>query len=1504
MTNKNSLYIGALTSFILDTKPYHSKLTEIQEIYQFADSMTVHFDERMFSNLTLKGAWPYSYFSGGVAQQSPGFGQTMPLHQLVNPLTRLHSKNNAILDNKGAFKVQRDENTNLPLVPYAYDPTSLNGLGLADAFVQRNGNKAFNEPLLEGHDVFQSKGAFVFQVKQTVSTQPIVVGTFTDVYEVTDGPFPLAITLPFTNADVLQIVGPAVQTSLTTISVTGPGRVTVTGISTDINYAPQITERRNENLLAIATANVQAQALDTANPNSSVNRIKAIMDAIGAMLVLHPKASASAALADVNAILATPLLPSAYDELFAALQEAPATPVIAGYVGWVGQDTTVPFTDKYVDDALTALSPSLYFNHYSDLAMREAGTLAYADLVQNGITISNIVADPIRDNYEEWTLTAVTATSLLIKGSSSGTIGAVDAGSQFVSSQLRLSVSAGTFIIGDIFVLAPKAKVTVHYQAPLEAWSVIKTTPMAYTRPVIGSTRYGYVQSQDLVKNYVTILDTGIPTGTIVLTATSSTTFLLSSTANPSYTGNVTVNTPFNDGVLAFTVIAGSAYGFSVGDKFYIEIVNEAPVANDFGLYYGYDYAPYDAENLVYNNVSSVLANYLEQLDFGYDSRFVGYDADAFNLVMAPNVVDGRQWRLRALPNFTLPLYLQNAGAYETNQVSVIATGDPLNPFAATVFDMPNDITSEGIHSSNDPDTVADMQLWYSTSFALEYLNGSTWVSVDTIAVGAPYTNAVHGLSFTINPAPKPFIASVLESSYYASVGAPSFTSETTQGGDTISWTVKNADPVQIEPASLTSRNAPRLIMHGDGFHKAIPANWELTWASSSMYSVQGYHTAGISNGQPIFVSPLMVDMANGRSYRNDQYGLHFTVVSGIAGLDAPDKISFSTFEKKPTYLVHGSVSGWQKPATVGEYYWNGKIGFKIPPVRVNAFTSSGTLIQGSTSWTTPYGYAVLNYLQPNAPSAIYRAKASIAGHWQLWRDGVPVASDASILSDQYISLSLPPALFGYELIFSVEDGEFVLADGHDLAIVKTSPGRMPTNSDFVLFEKTRKDKLGISIKAKDNQHALDLEVLAPSVIDLRYVDHITGSGVPLANTSPETAVLTGWIPVIETHYDKGLSLAEFSDPATHVVVRAVGTGETVGNVESLSSNPAEPVVFRWDPAFHAKYLPLNAEATLVTYGNGTNDNMFVHMRENVIFLLSGGGLKEDALFVETMNVNFVEDPQWLINMAYADSLTATLVDGPFAGFLPGYDNLRYDYELPDGYYDAGYPLTDHFMQAQSLALLPTLTPQQQALFNDLKLLVNPYLVNGDILATTLADFVTNLGSNETQPPALPGMLPPLYTDPINWTNTENFGIPDLGLGIAIQETPSITAATSIVEAMTIHVNELGYTYDAHGFDVGDMDSYVDMVGVIFSNNMPPMPVTGLPTPGTLYPDFETPLELINGARVVDISFANDLVSTPQVYLWKESEPTPVPVSVVKKIGSRVLRFSVPTVSPMKIVLV
>lgn len=1389
MSNKNSIYVGALTSFILDTKPYHSKLTEIQEIYQFFDTMNVRIDERLFSSVLTKAAWPYSYFSDGVAELTPGVGKPMSFHQLVSPLSRGYDRNSKPLESRGAFKAFRDENKDLPLVPFAFDPKCLQGVGLADAFVQRDGLKTTNEALLEGHDVFLSKGAYVFQIKQTLSMQPLVVGRFTDVYEVADGPFPLFITLPFSTADSLVIIGPATQVTLNSISVTGPGRVTVTGISSDPNYDAEFTERKNENLLAWVTQQTQALALDTTNPLSAVKRIEGILNAIGAQLSLTPNPAASVALAALQTIVATPALPDSYEALLNALVVG-NTPVISGHVGWIGQDVTTPYTDKYVDQVLSALSPGLYFNAYTDLSQRENGSLYYLPVTDGLLSITNIVANPIRPQYEEYTLTATNANTLVITGSSSGPIGTVVAGTAFNSTRLAFNTSTtGALTVGAQYKLSPAAKVTVHYQAPLEAWSLIQTNPLAYSRPSFLSTRYGYVRDTVGIPNFVTVLDPGIPTGTSTLTATSTNTFKLESSDGAYFVASIPVNVPFNDGRLAFTIVQGSAYTFTVGDKFFIELLNQAPMAEDLDLFYGYDLDGFDADTVVYNNISSALSNYLEQIGFGYDSRFLGHDLSSFGLVLAPAAVDDVQWRLRALPDISQPLNLQLS--VPTNQLSVIVTNDPLNPLAVVQFDMLNDITNEGPQSSNDPDLVADLRLFYSTSFELEYYNDTTntWVSVGTVPVGVPYTNSTHGLSFTIVPADKPFISGQLISSQYDVVSGP-VNSYTTIGGDVISWTVRNEPPIQSEPASLSSRLTPRLIMRGESFFDTTPARWVLNWVSNSAYQLQGNYVGGPQNGLPVFSSPLSISTDDGHSFRNDEHHLHWTIVPGIAGLAPNDSFTFETYARQPSFMVCGSVSGWQPDAVIGDWYWNGKIGFKLP--RATASVFSGTMqLAGETSWTTADGPITLDRLRPDAPSATYLVKSLAPGHWTLYRAGELVGDGDSVVADKYLQLTMPLTAVGIEFVVKVEGITHDLTMGHDLAILRAPAGRMPSSDDFVLLERTEQDSLQLSIKAKDAGHQTLLNGLAPAVTDLRFVDHNANSGVPLSSTSPETAVMTGWLPVLRTFFDKPLSLAEFSDAATHVVVRAAATGEKVGTVESLSNDPAYPVVFRWDPAFHDKYLPLNSEATVVSLGSGMDDRLNVNMRDSAVFLISGGGLADDMLFADAMTVKMEEDSQWAIRSTYDEIVNAAIADGPFGGFLPGYDNTRFDFETntgdvndensPDGYYDAGIPTTDDFMNAQALALLPSMTPPQQALFNELSSKLAPYL-DGDVITTTLAEFIVNVNA----------------AAPVNYTPTSlGFGIPAIGMGMSITQSildPEVPGVVQTCEYEMYAGGMAGYT--------------------------------------------------------------------------------------------------------------
>ena len=1487
MANKNSLYIGALTSFILDTKPFHSKLTEVQEIYQFSDSMTVKFDERLFSSTMMKAAWTYPYFSGGIAEISPGLGQVLPLHELVSPLVRGYTVNDDPSNTRGTFKAFRDENTDLTSqVPFAFDPTSIQGIGLSDAFVQRNGNAQFNEPLLEGHDFHLSHGAYIFQIKQTVSSQPLVVGTFNDVYEVTDGPFPIIVTLPFTTADSLIIVAPggnAVQLTLDTISITGPGEVTVFGLSADPNYKPLFTTSPNQDIMALAIA--AAQITDPGLTTDLTNGT------------------------------------------------------------FVYRETGSP------DDP--------------DGNVREDGSWHFHEQVFDELLIVNSISvNPIRDVYEEFILEATSESTLAIYGTASGLIGSVTVGASFNSVDIAFDtaffnkiISASSLMVGkpyeimevgdtdftaigaasntagEIFVaqstafgtgtvaevltigntytLSPSAKVSVHHAAPLEKWSLINVNPHPYSRPIVTTNRYGYLQSLSGQRGYVTIIDEGIASSTITLTCINANQFLLTSSSEPWYTATVNVGTTFT-GRIGFKIIQGTVYTFTPGDKFFIEIENKPPMAADLDIYYGYDLAPYDEDQMVYNTISNALANYREKIGFGFDSRFAAFDVSALGLTLAANVVNGRQWRFRAVPNLSAPLNLHNVqGGYPINQVNELASLDPLNPDAVGQYDMPNSVTSEGATSGTDPDTLPDALLYYASQFDVEFFDGGAWNSIGTASIGVPFSSATHGLSFTIAQVPKPYIAGTVTHSYF---NGSSVVSETVTGGDTISFTVQNEVPTQTEFSGITSRRTPRLIIYGEGFHDVAPARWTMAFTSGGTYLLQGIYSTGANAGSTVFDgSGVLVNISTeGHSYRNEDVNLHFTLVKGAVGLAAGDVISFETFSDEPSFLVHGSVSGWQPDAQIGKWYWNGKIGFKIPKASAQLFSTPAEEFNTGSPWITSIGPVFLNHLRTDAPTAVYTITSHTTSHWTLYRDGAVVADGEFELKDRYVHLTMPTAVVGTSFRMHVVGHTYTLAEGHDLAIVRASAGRMPTADDFVLLERNRSDSIQISIKANTPEHQLILNELAPVVTDLRFVDHNANSGIPLSNTSPETAVTQGWLGVLETRLDKGLSVAEFSDPATSVVVRAAATGETIGVVESLGPTKSEPVVFRWDVAFHEKYLPLNTEATVVTLGSGLDDRVSVNMRDTLFLLVSGGLEPENAMFSDVFTTNISEENRFLLRNSYSDAFGAALSDIGFTGFLPGYDNTAYDFETGTGdinldetwagnsqtnlaaalgYYDAGVPLTDYFLQAQSLALLGSRTVAQDLLLEQLIEVLGPYisLTADSIITTTMTEFIESVGGN---PPVLPQ-----YNNTLNWTPVKTgFGVPDVGLGIAVEQNQAASVSTSVAENITITSPDAGTAFNLREFNIGVLDGLG--ATTVFLYQAAPAS-SGTPVPSGLYANYETPL--IAQAQIVQLSFKDPVATPPSVYIWFSTDPAMRLVSVLERVTDRTFRFSVPSAVQFKL---
>jgi len=146
------------------------------------------------------------------------------------------------------------------------------------------------------------------------------------------------------------------------------------------------------------------------------------------------------------------------------------------------------------------------------------------------------------------------------------------------------------------------------------------------------------------------------------------------------------------------------------------------------------------------------------------------------------------------------------------------------------------------------------------------------------------------------------------------------------------------------------TRNIPsvKALPLGSAYRNTKPEVWTFTFNERGGY----FEVRGSTSG-PTEIAWLGKEYDNGflriRLVRSDEA---FNILrvnetsymsSYLAGaisngqLKNGDELYFQTLRDKPNYLVHGSVSGYSNPAIVGEYYWNGKIGFYLsnPTYRV-----------------------------------------------------------------------------------------------------------------------------------------------------------------------------------------------------------------------------------------------------------------------------------------------------------------------------------------------------------------------------------------------------------------------------------------------------------------------------------------------------------------------------------------------------------------------------------------
>lgn len=178
-------------------------------------------------------------------------------------------------------------------------------------------------------------------------------------------------------------------------------------------------------------------------------------------------------------------------------------------------------------------------------------------------------------------------------------------------------------------------------------------------------------------------------------------------------------------------------------------------------------------------------------------------------------------------------------------------------------------------------------------------------------------------------------------------------------------WSLIKSNPIGVVSTPVWSPNPtldraidPALTVHARSIENTPKSNWSIIFSSNGNYTLTAVDT---DTNLPLAGYPITKSLIDGCSHADGM--IAFTLHPVDEGFTAGDTFTWSISEKKGHYKVFGSVSGWTtdlytgRDAEVGKFFWNGKIGFKIPKLELFAEVYNSTIATSPSgdfqSWKT-----------------------------------------------------------------------------------------------------------------------------------------------------------------------------------------------------------------------------------------------------------------------------------------------------------------------------------------------------------------------------------------------------------------------------------------------------------------------------------------------------------------------------------------------------------------------
>jgi hypothetical protein len=185
-------------------------------------------------------------------------------------------------------------------------------------------------------------------------------------------------------------------------------------------------------------------------------------------------------------------------------------------------------------------------------------------------------------------------------------------------------------------------------------------------------------------------------------------------------------------------------------------------------------------------------------------------------------------------------------------------------------------------------------------------------------------------------------------------------------------WSLIKTNPIVITSPSRYISNSDGT---GDAFvnvytksldYVAEPYNWYITFFSATEYDIVRVQ-ADLNGNDLVEGNSVNVgsgNLANNFSFKNEY--VHFTIIPNTTIFGNGDQLVFSSNHRTANYKVYsggseGMQAQWWADAKIGEYYWNGHIGFKIPKLEMFAEMENSTIITSSSGDDNTWDTAITN---------------------------------------------------------------------------------------------------------------------------------------------------------------------------------------------------------------------------------------------------------------------------------------------------------------------------------------------------------------------------------------------------------------------------------------------------------------------------------------------------------------------------------------------------------------